>query len=88
MHVMHVPMQTFLALSMDELKEIGIEPFAVRKKLHMAIQGDPVKYSVKNRCVLALFLYCYPFPLTLLQRRVLAVVILWEVRGLLSTHPA
>ena len=39
-----MPMQAFLALSMNDLKEIGIEPFAKRKKLHMAIQGDPVNY--------------------------------------------
>ena len=47
-------MHTFLALSMNELKEIGIEPFAVRKKLHMAIQGEPVKYREAPMCACTL----------------------------------
>ena len=32
-------LQAFFALTMDKLKELGIEPMAVRKKLSMAIQG-------------------------------------------------
>ena len=45
-------MQTFLALTKEDLKEMGVEPFAVRKRLLMAIQGDPVECSFRRRCVL------------------------------------
>ena len=35
---MHI--QEFFALTMDELEELGIEPMAIRKKLHLAIQSE------------------------------------------------
>ena len=35
---MHI--QVFLALTMDELKQLGIEPMAIRKKLFMAMQSE------------------------------------------------
>ena len=35
---MHI--QAFFALTMDELKQLGVEPMAIRKKLFMAIQSE------------------------------------------------
>ena len=37
---MHGHIQAFFALTMDELKQLGIEPMAIRKKLFMAIQSE------------------------------------------------